>query len=538
VLALWGLSARGLVGSASAPLPRWTPLTFRAGTVSAARFATDGTTVVYSAAWGGQPYALFMVRLGSAESRALGVPHAKLLGVSSSGELAFLRGPHQVLTALYGLPGTLARVPLNGGGSREILENVTAADWIAAGADLAVVRGKQVEWPIGTRIYGSSMPLVHLRVAPGGDRLALFEGGDVIVLDRAGRKQTLASGLIQIGNLAWSSRGDEIWFSGIRSYWGPVLHAVSLSGVERVLLQGPPGPVIVQDVFRDGRALVTRHQRLHGIACLPPGESQLRELAWFDYSSPEALSADGRTVVFGDLVSESPSAQVAYLRRTDGSDAIRLGDGYPEDLSPDGKSVLVGIRNSKPLRWVILPTGPGEPKTLRPGRFRALREANFLPDGRSIAFGGVEDGHTQRIYVQDLNDGEPRAISPEGVATEALATPDARFVLGSSGSGTHTLYPVGDGTPRELAVLLPDDWPLQWSEDGRRLFVQRVNSWPPAIERVDIITGQRQSWKIVSPPDPAGVDLITDLLITPDGRSYCYEYVRWLSQLFIVEGLQ
>ena len=67
-------------------------------TVSSARFAPDGDTVVYSAAWGGQPYALFMTRRGSTESRALNVPDAKLLGVSSTGELAFLRGTHNVLS--------------------------------------------------------------------------------------------------------------------------------------------------------------------------------------------------------------------------------------------------------------------------------------------------------------------------------------------------------------------------------------------------------------------------------------------------------
>jgi hypothetical protein len=535
-LAIWGLSARGLVGSAGAPVPRWTPLTFRTGTVTAARFAPDGNTVVYSAAWRGQPYSLFMTRPGSAESLPLGVADARLLAISSSGDLAFLRGPRTALTAFYATAGTLARVPLGGGGPRELLENVRSADWTPGRADLAVVRGQQVEWPIGNVIHTSGLPLTHLRMAPSGERVALFDGESLIVLDRSKNKVTLSSGLIERGSLAWTPDSREIWFSGVRSYTEPALHAVSLSGAERVLLQTAPQPMHIQDVSRDGRALVVLHQRQKGLSCLPPGESQPRELGWLDFSNPEALSDDGRIVVFGEVLTGSTSALVTYLRRTDGSDAIRLGEGYPEDLSADGKSVLVGIRWTKPPQWVILPTGPGEPRPLPPGSFQSLLEANFLPDGKRIVFGAMEPGRSRRIYVQNLHDGALRPISPEGVRTDGLATPDGRFVLGSS-EGRHMLYPVDEGAPRSVAFLAARDQPLQWSPDGRLLFVRRADAWPPVIDRVDVSTHQRQTWKVVSPVDPVGVEEMSRVYITPDGKSYCHDYLRWLSQLYVVEGL-
>ncbi len=78
-VAVWGLIASGLVRG-TAPIPRFTQLTFRAGTISAARFAPDGETIIYSAAWHDQPYGLYMSRTGSAESRPLGITGAKLLG--------------------------------------------------------------------------------------------------------------------------------------------------------------------------------------------------------------------------------------------------------------------------------------------------------------------------------------------------------------------------------------------------------------------------------------------------------------------------
>jgi hypothetical protein len=153
-VAVWVIGSGQRGGGASAPTPRFIPVTFRAGTLTAARFTPDGDTIVYSAAWGVDPSGLFMTRRDSVESRRLDVPDAKLLGVSSSGELAFLRGPHGALRLLEAGAGTLLRVSISGGGPRELLDDVFAADWQPGGSDLAVVRRGQVEFPLGTKIYG------------------------------------------------------------------------------------------------------------------------------------------------------------------------------------------------------------------------------------------------------------------------------------------------------------------------------------------------------------------------------------------------
>ena len=76
--------------SRRAPNPTFTPITFRAGTISAARFASDGETIVYSAAWQGRPYDLFVSRTGNPESRPLDIANVRLVSVSPSGELAFV----------------------------------------------------------------------------------------------------------------------------------------------------------------------------------------------------------------------------------------------------------------------------------------------------------------------------------------------------------------------------------------------------------------------------------------------------------------
>jgi serine/threonine protein kinase len=172
---VWPLASGRLGHAASPPNARFITVTFRTGTVSAARFAPDGETIIYSAAWGGEPYALFMTRRDSVESRSLNIPDAKLLGVSSTGDLAFLRGPHDALKLLTPSSGTLVRVSIVGGGPREILDDVIAADWKPGSSDLAVVRRTQVDFPLGTKIYGSN-GFTAVRIAPDGQRLAPRRG--------------------------------------------------------------------------------------------------------------------------------------------------------------------------------------------------------------------------------------------------------------------------------------------------------------------------------------------------------------------------
>src|SRR5712692_3489461 len=147
--------------------PSFHRLTFRRGDITSAKFAPDGQTIVYTAAWDGNPAQIFSTRIGGRESRPLGLPEGKLLSVSPSGELAILVGN---FASAYD-KGTLARVPLAGGAPREILEDVADADWSPDGTTLAVVRvvaGKnRVEFPVGKVLYESEgRPPMALRVSP------------------------------------------------------------------------------------------------------------------------------------------------------------------------------------------------------------------------------------------------------------------------------------------------------------------------------------------------------------------------------------
>jgi eukaryotic-like serine/threonine-protein kinase len=163
-------------------------------------------------------------------------------------------------------------------------------------------------------------------------------------------------------------------------------------------------------------------------------------------------------------------------------------------------------------------------------------------------FGGREEGKGSRIYVQDVEGGAPRAISPEGVRTFGLATPDGHSVFGTT-NREHILFPVEGGNPRLLPFLSSEDSPLAWTPDGRFLYVLRGSSWAdtPAeiyqmmeaeIDKVDSVTGARTPWKSIKPADTVGLVGINKVVITPDGNAYCYGYLRSLSDLFVIEGVK
>jgi Tol biopolymer transport system component len=533
--------------------PSFERLTYRRGVITGARVAPDGQTVLYSAAWEGRPYDLYQTRIGSRESRPLGIPDARLVGISKTGELAFMRGPQMVFRAF----GLLARVPLAGGTPRDLLENVAAADWTADGSELTVVRlspgggGRvQIEFPIGHKVFESTASVGSVRVSPTGDHVAFMVGGQAAVaigvVDREGHVRRISEGWSPALGLVWSPRGDEIWFTGAR-VGVPALHAVTLDGKER-LLAAAPDLLQVHDVTSDGRVLAVRHYDRQGLICRSPGDDDERDSSWFEGSSPEAVSSDGRIVVFGEDRG-IPAQRGVYLRKTDGSPAVRLGDGYPEDISPDGQWVLARTRpQAPPVDWVLLPVGAGLPRLLPRGNLTGRFEANFLPDGSGIVFGGAEKPGLRRIYVQDLTGGVPRPISPDGVRTFGVTTPDGRFVIGSTG-GRYFLYPIAAGDPRPLPYLSAEDSPVQWSADGRFLYVVHAPSSPDLtaevytttearVDKVDSATGHRTVWKTLKPFDPVGLETVDKVLINRDGTAYCYGYLRSLSDLFIINGLR
>jgi len=529
---------------AQTSLPVYHPLTFRRGIVHSARFAPDGKTIIYSAAWEGKPLELFTTRPESPESQELRPAGADVLAISASGEMALSLGSHPRAQFLYA--GTLARVPLVGGAPREIRENVEWADWSPDGNTLAIVREvegrERLEFPPDKVLYQADGWIGHLRISPKADMIAFIDhlqlgddGGAVAVVDMAGKKTTLSTGWDSIQGLAWSPGGDEVWFSATRTGGDRSLYAVNLAGTVRLLAR-VPGELMLLDVGRDGNVLLTRNNDRAGMIGLAPGEAKERDLSWLDWSVPGDLSADGRSVLFGETGEGGGPKYAVYLRKTDGSPAIRLGEGIGLGLSPDGKWAIARP-NITPSPLVLLPTGVGEAKRLTHDSTNHLR-ARWLPDGKRLVFSGNEAGHGFRLYVESPDEGKPRAISPEGVNPTFVISPKGDQVAGVGPDHKVYLFPVAGGEPILVSATQPDEAPTGWSPDGRALYVFRFGQIPASVVQLDLSTGQRRPWKELAPADAAGIDTIRGITISADAKAYVYGYIRTLSDLYLVEGLK
>ncbi len=538
--------------AAERPPPVYHLLTFRRGTIQSARFAPDGHTIIYAAAWDGRPYELFSTRPESPESRSFGLPSAEILSVSSTGEMAILL--NQRAAGFMFWLGTLARVPLAGGAPREILENVQWGDWAPDGKSLAVVRyvegRSRLEFPIGKVLYETTGLIFMPRISPKGDQIAFFErplgpgGWSLGVVDLAQKKRILFREWYSAWGLAWSPAGEEIWCTGAEKGLAGALYALSLSGQQR-LVERVPATLALRDISREGRVLLISQNFRGATMGLAPGETRERDLSWLDGSLAADLSADGKTLLFAELGAGVRVGSEVYLRKTDGSPAVRLGEGMPVALAPDGKWALVIQQGPRP-QLVLLPTGAGESKTLRNETIQEYSWASWFPDGERILFAGSQTGHGSRLYVQDLAGGKPVAITPEGAGIQAglfrggsvSISADGRLVAALGPEQKVALYQVEGGAPRQIPGAAAGEFPIRWTADGRALYLSRPQERPAKIYRLDISSGRKELWKEILPSDPAGLYDIPRILLTADGKSYAYSYARLLSELYLVEGLK
>ena len=531
-LALTGIAAIGtfFLGrrTADSGQPSYHQLTFRRGTVSAARFAPDGQSAVYAAAWQGTPHEVFVTTQRSPESRRLELPPADLLALSSKGEIAVLLRRRQMDGESA---GTLAQVALSGGQPRELADDVEAADWSPDGTSLLLVRRvqgqSQLELPATHILYKTYGTIAYPRVSRDGVRVAFVdrprrgdESGAIAVVEKgAVRKLTdvwpIANGL------AWN--GAEIWFTAAEPGSAPALRAVTLSGEQRLVAR-VTGRMALHDIAPSGQVLLARESARAGLIVANAGGEE-RDLAWFDGSLLSDLSADGSAVVFVESGGEAATHAV-FLRKTDGSPAVRLGDGLLGKLSPDGKSVLV-IPADGSAQLSLLPTGAGDSVSLPLGGVTPLW-AGWFADGKRILVEG-----RGRLYKLDNDSLQP--VTPEGLPLAPAAVSGDR--VAALDPQRHPVV-FESGAARPVGGAEKDEVPIRFSDDGKSLFVFRPGVLPARIRRCVLTEGRCEAFRELMPADPAGLTGVFAALLTADARGYAYGYRRVLSDLYQVDGLR
>ena len=517
-------------------------LTVRRGTVYSARFAPDGHNVVYGASWDGATVEIFSTDPKISGERKIAIPASQLLAVSSTGQMAVLQSPTYAF--MFTSRGILAQVPLIGGSPRQIAENVEGADWGPDGKTLAIVRdvkGRQrLEYPVGHVLYETDGWINYLRISPKGDEIAFLDHpvrdddrGVVSVVDLGGQKKVLSTGWENEEGLAWSADGSEVWFSATQAGLQRRIYAVSLTGRLRLAFR-VPGGVTLQDIAPDGRILLTRDEQRAGVRAMAEGAARERDLSWLDWSLPVDISRDGKTVLFDEQGEESGPTYTVAARDIQGSPPIPLGEGMAGDFSPDAKWVATTVSYAQ---LMLLPTGAGTVKRIDKGGIQQYRPGiHWMPDGKEIVFSGNLAGQAVRCFIQNTDGGKPRPITPEGVSA-CEVSPDGQSIAARDEDG-FKLYPLDGGPPRPIPGLLPGEG-FGWTADPHFVYAYQGHQMVPArIYRLNIVNGQRQFFKEISPSDEVGLCGMSKIAFSANGRAYVYGYVRQLSELYLVNGVR
>lgn len=529
-----------------ASAPEYQRLTYRRGPVLSLAIAPDGATIVYSARWEGSTKQLYSSRPGSPESLPLPYVRADVVSISSSGELAIVSN-RRALQA-YSQVGTLARAPLSGGAARDILEDVQDADWLPDGSSLVVSHvvddRYRLEFPIGKVVFETGGWISHPRVSPDGKLVAFLEHptmgddrGFAAVVDAAGNMRRISGEYSSAQGLAWRS-GSEVWFTGADKGSGRGLQAASLDGAVRTVMRVPSN-LLLGGIGANGDVLLSSDSARRGIMMLVPGEDKERDLSWLDWPQYAALSSDGKFVLTTEQGDGGGGAYSIYLRKVDGSPAIRLGAGDAFGLSPDDKWVIAQPQAAGPSQLEVLPTGAGTTRMITNDDITHMF-GGFLPDGKRFFFRGFKPGRPPRMWIQDLAGGEPKPVTAEGVSGTVLS-PDGKAFWIRAPDGVRRFYPIDGSAPQDVTFLESADGFAGFGSDGQTVFAARPGQQvgTQQVFRINMKTGARTLIRVITPPpETLGNGGAVGIGVTPDGRGYIYGYGVTTSDLYLVKGLK
>jgi hypothetical protein len=545
-----GAGAKAGASVSSPPALDIQQLTFRDGYLSSARFAPDGTTVLYHGAYEGGPQETYYTRTDNLDYRPLQLGRAELMGISSGAELAIGLEPRDMggFIRLH----TLARVSMMGGVPRELARDVYTADWAPDGRSLAAIRqvdGRfRIEYPLGRVVYEMTGWMSCVRVSPDGRSLAFFEhpifgdnAGRLMLLETGRAPRVLAADLNSASSLAWHPNGREVWIGavhgeqGVGTVWG-----VALDGRMRPVFQTLGWPD-VQDITPAGDLLLMRMKprlRIQTGTRSGAGDPNDRvELSWHDWSLARDLTKDGRLALFDETGPGMLHTAAVFVRSTDGAPAVRISDGVGMGFMPDEQHVLTVDYRHGDRSLAICPLGAGEPVRLDLGGLQCHFGRPF-PDGRSVAVVGNYPGQHVRLYRAEVPTGKCTLLTEHSIAmTTPLPSPQGDFVLMRKPDGLFARFPVDGGTPLGIPAMESDERPVGWTADGGAVFVFKRGVIPSRIDRLDVATGEREPWIDLEPTTRSGADGFMSAAVTPDGGRYVATYGQFLSELFVVRGL-
>jgi len=522
-------------------------ITFDSGFVFSARFAADGRTVVYSADWDGRARDVFLTTVDTRDAKALGFPGTDLMALGPAGEMTLLLDSVIPAGSPYLRLGDLARSSITGGRTRAELEGVLFAD-VAPDGTLAVIRRTDsevlLEFPVGQVVARrarsintmGSVGLVSARVSPDGAHVAvlsstIMNNWNARIFKRGGGQVAEdAIGVADWWGLAWRS-ANELWVAGTEAGGRQTrVYALSLTGERRLVFRAA-GALTLHDVSATGDML-SSFDRFDRRAELITSEGAQRDLGWQDGAGAVGLADNGLVLLDQDGDGGGPSGS-ALAWPKGAAQPVRIADGAPQALTPDGSAALV--YRSKIL--TVVPIGTGQSHSIDVGPLKGVAWSGWHPDGRLI-LDIVRPDDSRGTFVVPPRGGTAAALLPPGFTLSGgrLISPDGRGMIaaGPDGQAMRCTLPAVHCAP--LAGRRPGDEIAGWLADNRTVIVLNNRALPGSVDAVDVETGRRAIWRTVASNQPS-VSGIRRLIVSPDG-AMLLGYDRARCDLYVIRGLR
>jgi eukaryotic-like serine/threonine-protein kinase len=530
---------------AAPPPPEFTQVSFHRGDVIRSRFAPDGKTILYSAKLNGGPQDTYMLREDFPAPVSAGLHGAVLLSISKQGQMAVLTDPQYFAHRAW--KGTLATTPVGGTAPREILENVTDADWSPDGTQMAVIDGDEsrsrLQYPVGKIVLDVENWLSDVRVSPDGKQLAFFrhppnddDRGDVMLAGANGQVRVLSTGWESLEGLTWAPSGKEVWFSAATSGEQYCIRAVTTSGKMRTVHCGT-SPTIIEDFAASGRALVSSSSHHVAMALLEHGAAAEKDISWLDAPYFPSVSADGSEVLFTDQSGQAGNDYSVYVRKRDADAAVRIGGGgFGNSISPDGKWALVLLATQDSYRMQVVPVGAGQPHEIHWEGFQPIF-TRFYPDGFHVLLYASAGKGEPSAYVTDINGSAPKPVQGEGGNVTGIGT--AGWSILELQNGKRVVASSPDAPSRAIPPLPTPQIPLAWTGDPDHIFMQQRDGNGVTIFKLDLNTGHEELWQTIRPKEQIGLrSMSVPVGITPDGKWMAYAYGTQTGQLYVSDNLK
>ncbi len=533
-------------------------VSFRSGTLFNARFTADGRGLAYAGAFENLPPRVYVGILDGAQLRSVSAPGTVLFDISAKDEIALGDKPEDML---FKEGFVLSQGSLTGGAARPLYQGIVFADF-GSNDSLLLTRFDDayfsIEYPPGRPLVKSNYQLANARLSPDGKYIAFErhpvrgdDRGVVEIIDVMGKTLVTSTQAWTLQGLAWAPGSNEVWFSAGYDDVSRQIHSLSLRGKQRRVYGGPAN-LHLMDIDSKGRMLasagITR-SRLFGKV---NGEAKERSLSWMDGSYLLDLSADGKVLLFLEGYGPAGTEVQTWIRKFNTPDdtPVLLALGWGRALSPDTRWVVT-TPNSPFNTLRVISTGSGEQRDLPSGNFQAITFVRYFADGQRIAFSAVDSDNQPHLYVQSVIttggeaglEAKPRQVSSTPLVLAAPPSPDGQWLVGYNKEKQGLLVDVETGEEKPLKELARGDFPLQWTKDGKGLWIMRRPK-PNTGIGVELLRYDLQSTKMthvtwLEPPDPVGMLNIGNTpCLTPDGKQYVYMVTQKLDELFLIDGVR